>query len=70
MATIPTTIPFEDITDIEFLTISDHIRPGQWVEWEVRFDYQGDPCLGFLDGCPHHPTLHHGDQIENAELFY
>ena len=63
----PSEISTDFIQDLEFIRISDEIRPNKWVEWEVRFVYEGYPCEGFLGGCPNRPNLHHDDVIESAE---
>lgn len=65
--TIPSTLTITEVQDLEFVRISDHVRPNQWVEWEVRFTFQGFSCEGFVMGCPSHPTLSNEGLIENIE---
>ena len=63
---LPQSIPTAKVTDIHFLCIGAVLEPGQWVDWEVAFTYQGEACLGFLQACPAHPYLMHHHQIENC----
>jgi hypothetical protein len=63
---LPQSIPTAKVTDIHFLCIAAVLEPGQWVDWEVAFTYQGEACLGFLQACPAHPYLMHHHQIENC----
>jgi hypothetical protein len=63
---LPQSIPTAKVTDIHFLCIGAVLEPGQWVDWEVAFTYQGEACLGFLQACPAHPYLMHHHQIKNC----
>ena len=67
MTAIPHTLSTSDVQNLEFLRISDDICPNKWVEWEVRFDYHGLSCVGFLGGCPFRPNLVHDTAIEGCE---
>ena len=61
-----TTVPVDSATDLEFMEISDRVD-SNWADWSVRFDYEGIEYEGFLGACPYHPSLMHGDTIENIE---
>ena len=63
---LPQSIPTAKVTDIHFLCIAAVLEPGQWVDWEVAFTYDGEACLGFLQACPAHPHLMHHHRIENC----
>lgn len=63
---IPTTIDTALVSNLEFIRISEDIRPVQWVEWEVRFSYQGTDCEGFLQACPFRPNLMADSVIERC----
>ena len=65
----PTNILTSHVSNLEFIRISDDIRPNKWVLWEVRFDYQGLSCVGFLGACPHRPSLVQDDTIEDCERY-
>jgi len=67
MTTIPHTLPTSDAHNLEFIRISDDVCPNKWVEWEVRFNYHGLSCSGYLGGCPFRPNLMHDEQIESCE---
>lgn len=61
------TIPVSDVSDLDFVRVSDPISH-KWVVWEVNFTFDGKPHVGFLGGCPYHPTLMHEDHIEDCEV--
>lgn len=63
---LPQSIPTSQVTDIHFLCVAAVLEPGQWVDWEVAFTYQGEACLGFLQACPAHPYLMHHHMIQNC----
>jgi len=67
MNTNPTTIVTHEVNNLEFICITDHIRPEQYVEWEVEFTYQGKQYVGFLGGCPHFPSTKCDEFIVDAE---
>lgn len=56
-----------EVQNLEFIRISDDIRPNQWVEWEVRFSLDGLEYEGFLCACPFAPYVNHAEYIENIE---
>jgi hypothetical protein len=55
-----------DVTDLSFVSIADRVDDN-WAEWEVEFDYNGKPHVGFLGACPIHPELSYEDTITEAE---
>ena len=54
------------VTDLSFVSIADRVDDN-WADWEVEFDYNGKPHVGFLGACPFHPELSHEDTIIEAE---
>jgi hypothetical protein len=56
-----------EVQNLEFIRISDDIRPNEWVEWEVRFTLDGLEYEGFLGACPFAPYVNHDEYIENPE---
>lgn len=56
----------KEVSDLEFICIVDVLEAGQWVEWEVRFDLDGETFVGFLQACPNHPDKLQHDVIEDC----
>ena len=61
-----TTLAVDHVSSLEFISISDLVD-SNWADWNVRFEYEGIEYEGFLGACPNHPTLMHGDIIEDVE---
>lgn len=55
------------VANIEFTNNSDDIKPGQWVESEVRFSFQGNDATGWVQHSPWDNT-HNSGLIESVEL--
>jgi hypothetical protein len=60
------TLSTQEISDLEFICVVDVLEAGKWVEWEVRFDIDGETFVGFLQGCPRHPHNFHLETIEHC----
>lgn len=63
----PSTLKASEVSDLDFVRIADLISH-KWAEWEVSFTFEGKPCVGYLRGCPNHPTLFNEEKIENVEF--
>jgi len=68
MITLPNKMPVSDSRNFTFRHITDHVRPGQWVEWEVGFEFNGLPCTGNLMASPFFPVKFDDLEIENCEV--
>ena len=67
--TLPDIISINKVRNLEFLRITDEIRPGQYVEWEVEFDYLSySGCTGFLMACPYNPATLCDEFITEVEI--
>ena len=69
MNPVPDIIPVNKVNNLEFIRISDDLRPGQWVEWEVEFSYLSYSCSGFLCACPVNPAMTCDDFIEECDTY-
>jgi len=68
MITIPNAMPVADTRNFTFRRITDHVRPSQWVKWEVGFEFNGLPCTGNLMSCPFFPFKFDDLEIENCKV--
>lgn len=50
----PTTLATDQVTNLEFQTLLDELKPGQWNDYGVSFTYNGKEYFGCLQSCPHH----------------
>jgi len=67
--TLPDIIAVKNVRNLEFICISDEVRPGQIVEWEVAFDYLSySGCTGFLMACPYNPATNCDEFIHDVEI--
>ena len=61
------TIATSQVQNLSFDSIADAVD-SNWSEWFVSFMIDGIAHVGILGACPNHPSLMHGDMIEEIEL--
>jgi hypothetical protein len=61
------TIAASQVQDLSFNSIADALD-SNWSEWFVSFSHEGIAYVGILGACPNHPSLMHGETIEEIEL--
>jgi hypothetical protein len=58
----------DTVTNLKFIRITDHVRPGQWVEWEVEFKRGEHSYSGFLYAQPNSPESMFDNEIHDAMM--